>query len=146
MRAIIYYNKEIRRGYNIATIGSMLKTKIKLYINWANNISFAYLNNEHYIDRELAKCHYLAKLKRIIENTTENVHKEYQNYIYYNKTDSKKGIIQIIRNINEDAKLNTILNMIPTNKIEHGHVYEASRHRKTILVRNVKLSSIVVIN
>ena len=32
---------------------TLQKQRTELYLNWGNTLSFAYLNNEHYIDQHL---------------------------------------------------------------------------------------------
>ena len=45
------------------------KLRYKLYIKWKNNLSFAYLNNEQYIDQELENLvKRINELKCIITN------------------------------------------------------------------------------
>merc|ERR1712105_429300 len=62
-------NYDICKEHNIPTIHSILtKLRFKLYISWKNHVSFAYLNNEQYIDQELEELRkFIIEIKTSIK-------------------------------------------------------------------------------
>ena len=130
-------NNEINNLYNIASVESTLKKqRYKLYIKWKKNISFAYLNNEEYIDNELKNItNFAGKIKNIATNNTkEDISDLFKYHILFIKSKDKKGLIEKLKQIDietiyystNEKTLNLILDMIPEVHIsndnnEHGN-------------------------